>query len=137
MFECMAITIASACGGGSGAGAGAAAVDPAALNACCDSFEALLFPLFQDILRLDIAEFTPYVFQLLAMLLAYRPGSTLSQAYQVLFVPLLSPALWERRGNVPALVELLDSYLQRDVGFILSTGHLQGKTKPDRKIPLF
>jgi hypothetical protein len=37
-----------------------------------DQFEALLFPTFQAILQRDIAEFLPYVFQLLGQLLLLR-----------------------------------------------------------------
>ena len=41
---------------------------------------------------------------------------TLPGAYLVLFPPLLSPVLWERPANVPALVRLLQAYLQRAPG---------------------
>ena len=44
-----------------------------------DAFEAMLFPPFQQVLQADIAEFTPYVFQVLAQLLECRTG--LSAAY--------------------------------------------------------
>lgn len=46
------------------------AATPAAVNA----FEQLLFPPFQTVLQMDIAEFTPYVFQVLAQLLEARGG---------------------------------------------------------------
>lgn len=59
-------------------------------------------------------------------MLAYRPGSGLSVPYRALFAPLLSPVLWERRGNVPALAELLHSYIVRDISYILSAGALPG-----------
>lgn len=76
------------------------------------SFEQLLFEPFNDILRLDVAEFTPYVFQILAQLLEYRPERTgLGQAYTDLFPPLLKPFVWEMKGNVPALARLMQAYI--------------------------
>jgi exportin-2 (importin alpha re-exporter) len=77
-----------------------------------DTLESMLFEPFTVILQMDIAEFTPYVFQVLAQLLEYRPpGTGLSPAYQSLFPPLLTPALWEKRGNVPALARLIQAYI--------------------------
>lgn len=70
------------------------------------SFEELLFPPFQHVLQMDVVEFTPYVFQILAEMLCYHIDG-LSEAYISLFPPLLSPLLWERAGNVPALVLLI------------------------------
>jgi exportin-2 (importin alpha re-exporter) len=89
------------------------------------SFEGLLFPPFQMVLQLDVSEFTPYVFQVLAQLLEYRPcGSGLGEAYTMLFPPLLTPALWERKGNVPALVRLLRAYLGKAGPELEANGHL-------------
>jgi exportin-2 (importin alpha re-exporter) len=77
-------------------------------------FEALLFVPFNAILQQDIAEFTPYVFQILAQLLEYRAvGSGLGEAYSQLFPPLLTPALWEKKGNVPALARLFQAYIDQ------------------------
>lgn len=42
-------------------------------NATAD-FEERLFPPFEGVLSMDVAEFTPYVFQILAQLLLYRPN---------------------------------------------------------------
>ena len=76
--------------------------------------EALLFPPFQSVLQADISEFTPYVFQVLAQLLEFRPeGAGLGDAYKQLFQPLLHASLWERKGNVPALVRLLQAYVKQ------------------------
>jgi exportin-2 (importin alpha re-exporter) len=77
-------------------------------------FEPLLFEPFNIVLQMDIAEFTPYVFQILAQLLEYRPtGSGLGTAYQALFSPLLTPGLWDKRGNVPALSRLMQAYIRK------------------------
>jgi len=78
------------------------------------AFEQFLFPPFQTVLQMEVVEFTPYVFQLLAQILEFRPeGAGLGEAYTALFAPLLTPALWERKGNVPALSRLLTAYLRK------------------------
>jgi CAS/CSE protein, C-terminus len=69
----------------------------------------LMLPYFytdKQVLSQDVIEFHPYVFQILAQLLELRPGQ-FSAAYTALFPPLMLPQLWERRGNVPALVRLV------------------------------
>lgn len=69
-------------------------------------FEAALFPIMQTVLEQDVQEFSPYVFQILAMLVEMRP-SPLPPAYMAVFPALISPTLWERPANVPPLVRLL------------------------------
>jgi exportin-2 (importin alpha re-exporter) len=89
--------------------------------------EALLFPPFQTILHMEIVEFTPYVFQVLAQLLEYRPaGAGLGDAYTMLFPPLLTPSLWERKGNVPALIRLIQAYLKKAARELAEQGQLVG-----------
>jgi len=73
-------------------------------------FESLLFPPFEAVLSMDVAEFTPYVFQILAQLLLYRPDGV-SPAFASLLPPVLDPAVWSRKANVPALVLLLQAYI--------------------------
>ncbi|RID60946.1 hypothetical protein BRARA_E00127 [Brassica rapa] len=76
------------------------------------AFETSLFPSLQMILANDIAEFLPYAFQLLAQLVELnRPP--LSPNYMQIFLLLLSPESWKRSGNVPALVRLLQAFLQK------------------------
>jgi exportin-2 (importin alpha re-exporter) len=90
-------------------------------------FETLLFPLFQTILQMDVIEFIPYVFQILAQLLSYRPtGAGLSDAYRELFPPLLSPSLWLRKGNIPALTDLILAYIYQGMNEIIATNLLEG-----------
>ncbi|CAM9656674.1 unnamed protein product, partial [Chrysoparadoxa australica] len=88
-----------------------------------DQFEAALFPPFQEVLAQDVVEFAPYVFQILAQLLELQPGA-FSASYEALFPPLLMPALWERKGNVPALVRLMTAYLKKDAPSLVAKGHL-------------
>ena len=77
--------------------------------------EERLFPVCTDILQGDVAEYIPYVFQILAQLLeAHAALSTeraLPNAYASLLPPLLMPALWEKKSHVPALVRLIKAYL--------------------------
>ena len=90
-----------------------------------DSFEIKLFPIFQHILQTDVAEFMPYVFQILAQLLIiHKPGMGLPEAYISLLGPLLNPTLWESPGNRPALVRLLQSYLQIGAAQLAENGQL-------------
>lgn len=71
----------------------------------------MLLPPFQFVLQSDVAEFTPYVFQILAQLLESR--ASLSPAYESLFPPLLMPSNWERPANIPALVRLICAYMAK------------------------
>ena len=68
------------------------------------------------------------MFQILAQLLSARPGVQcgLSAPYQALFPPLLSPTLWERKGNVPALTDLVRAYVGKGVAHILASNSLTG-----------
>lgn len=55
-----------------------------------------------------------------------RPlGSPVPDAYHAIFPPLLTPTFWERSGNVPALVRLVQAYLARAGGDIVPRGYLQ------------
>ena len=87
--------------------------------------EQMLFPPFQNILQMDILEFTPYVFQILAQLLEYRPTDAgLGEAYTSLFAPLLTASLWEKNGNVPGLTRLIQAYLKKAAPFVVANNHL-------------
>jgi len=92
-------------------------------HASTNHFERILFPPFQSILQMDVAEFAPYVFQILALLLGYQ--DSLSDAYVSLLPPLLHPMLWERRANVPALTSLLQSYLIAGIDHIVQQSQLE------------
>lgn len=84
-----------------------------------------LFPPFMEILGADVSEFVPYVFQILAQVLAATPLSAgISQNYVQLIRPLMSPAVWELRGNIPALVALLQGIVTHGGKEIVETGNL-------------
>ncbi|EFP76090.2 importin-alpha export receptor [Puccinia graminis f. sp. tritici] len=76
-------------------------------------FEQALFPIFSQILTQDVQDFSPFVFQILSQMLELHTNHSepLSDYYNDLLPPLLTPTLWELRGNVPALVRLLRAYL--------------------------
>ena len=57
-------------------------------------------------------EFIPYVFQILSLLLEMHTDS-IPDPYMALFPHLLLPVLWERPGNIPPLVRLLQAFIER------------------------
>lgn len=86
--------------------------------------EALGQP-FMAILQNEIAEFMPYVFQLIAALLESNPSAGLPEYYQSLIAPILMPVMWENKGYVPALVRLLTSLIPRGVDVIMKNGQVE------------
>ncbi|GAA5999813.1 hypothetical protein JCM10207_005923 [Rhodosporidiobolus poonsookiae] len=96
------------------------AANPSTLSA----FEGALFPPFHLILQQDVSEFTPFVFQILSQLLELHPANDLPDSYKVLLPPLLTPTLWESRGNIPALVRLLRAFLGRGADQIVAAGQV-------------
>uniref|UniRef100_A0A7S3VJD6 Importin N-terminal domain-containing protein n=1 Tax=Dunaliella tertiolecta TaxID=3047 RepID=A0A7S3VJD6_DUNTE len=88
-----------------------------------DTFEQLLFPAFNHVLQQDVQEFHPYVFQVFSQLIELR-APPLPAVYLQIFPPLLHPQFWERSGNVPALVRLLQAYLAKAPAEVVSGGHL-------------
>ncbi|CAG9460697.1 unnamed protein product [Pedinophyceae sp. YPF-701] len=96
----------------------------AASNAAAiEGFEAGLHPAFNHVLQEDVQEFAPYVFQVLAQMLELRPAPVPAY-YMQLLPPLLSPTLWERTGNIPALARLLTAYLRRCGAAVVDGNHL-------------
>ncbi|XP_063967955.1 exportin-2-like [Lytechinus pictus] len=86
--------------------------------------ETTLFPLFQEMLVADVQEFIPYIFQLMSMMLELRqdcPGP-----YMELFPYLLVPVLWERQGNIPPLVRLLQAIIEKGAASIVASDKLMG-----------
>jgi hypothetical protein len=62
-------------------------------NATAD-FEERLFPPFEGVLSMDVAEFTPYVFQILAQLLLYRPNGMSPAFARCVLLLLLLLSVW-------------------------------------------
>lgn len=95
-------------------------------SAGVSTLENVVVPPFMEILGNDISEFVPYVFQILAELLHFYPeNQPLSDNYKQLIRPLMSPALWEFRGNIPGLVALLQSILRNGAQTVVETDNLQ------------
>ncbi|GAA6061481.1 hypothetical protein JCM10212_002560 [Sporobolomyces blumeae] len=92
--------------------------------ATLSTFETALFPPFHQILQQDVSEFTPFVFQILSQLLELHPPADMPDSYKVLLPPLLTPTLWESRGNIPALVRLLRAFLTRGATQIVAAGQV-------------
>jgi len=86
------------------------------------AIEQALMPIFTQILGTDTTEFMPYVFQILAQIMEQHPQ--LTPQHLALFPPLLTPVLYENKGNIPALVRLLRVYLQKAPAQIATTGQL-------------
>ncbi|CUS11908.1 unnamed protein product [Tuber aestivum] len=89
-----------------------------------ESLENALHDPFMAVLGQDVTEFIPYVFQLLALLLESDAPAPLPRRYKDLMTPLLTPALWESRGNVPALVRLLQAIMARGASHFVENNQL-------------
>eukprot|EP00468_Gymnochlora_sp_CCMP2014_P003932 CAMPEP_0167761540 /NCGR_PEP_ID=MMETSP0110_2-20121227/12233_1 /TAXON_ID=629695 /ORGANISM="Gymnochlora sp., Strain CCMP2014" /LENGTH=912 /DNA_ID=CAMNT_0007648243 /DNA_START=155 /DNA_END=2893 /DNA_ORIENTATION=- len=82
-----------------------------------ESFEKELFIPFQQMLGMETCqEFGPYVFQILSQLLELRTKMT--GPYEKIFGALLHPAMWDNKGNIPALIRLLVAYLRVDASVV-------------------
>ncbi|XP_010915965.1 exportin-2 [Elaeis guineensis] len=86
-------------------------------------FEGCLFQVLENILVNDISEFWPYAFQIFAELVEIRKPP-LSDSYMQLFQVLLTPETWKKSANVPALVRLLQAYLQKVPNELNNEGRL-------------
>jgi len=78
-----------------------------------DKVEEGLYPVLTEVLSGQTEEFMPYVFQLLALMVATNPSSTLSARMQTLLPPTLDPSLWSSRGNIPALTRFICNVLPK------------------------
>ncbi|KAL8254111.1 hypothetical protein R6Q59_032332 [Mikania micrantha] len=88
------------------------------------AFETCLLPSLQMILAKEVSEFFPYAFQLLAQLVDLnRPP--VPPHYMQIFDILLTPDLWDKSANVPALVRLLQSFLQQAPNELNRDGRLR------------
>ena len=83
--------------------------NPAAVT----NFEQVLFPVFEEILKTDVQEFVPYVFQIMSLMLELHSGGSVPEQYIQLFPFLLVPVLWERPANIHPLVRLIQAFISR------------------------
>ncbi|CAF9915514.1 MAG: importin-alpha export receptor [Alectoria fallacina] len=84
-----------------------------------------LYVSFIAVIQDDVQEFIPYVFQLFAALLEANTSGSLSDYYKNLILPILTPALWAPKGNVPALVRLLSSIISRGSSVIAQNNQIE------------
>ncbi|KAJ1300905.1 hypothetical protein OPQ81_003331 [Rhizoctonia solani] len=78
-----------------------------------EQFEGQLFGPFTIIIQQDVDQFIPYVFQILAQMLEIHTNSV-PPSYSSLIGILFTPAVWQQRGNVPALVRLVKAFITKD-----------------------
>lgn len=112
MFESLAVLVKSVC-----------EAKPEAVSA----FESFLQAPFSHILTQDIAEFTPYVFQIFAQLLEFRdPQAGLGDFFKSFFVMIKEPSNWKKQGNIPALCRLLKAYIEQAPNELCAPRELEG-----------
>lgn len=99
LFETLALTIRAAC----------SQENPAMRN----DFENVLFNILEVVLAQDVQEFTPYVFQLLNLILSVQSPGSVSEKFTKLFQDLLSPTHWEKTANIRPLTELMHTYIEK------------------------
>lgn len=80
-----------------------------------DAVEAALLPSFGLILEMNVADFLPYTFQILGLLLDATPS--VKPIYMDLFARLLSIEMWRAQANVPGLVRLFRAYFAKHAVF--------------------
>ncbi|KAF6062949.1 CAS/CSE protein, C-terminus family protein [Candida albicans] len=84
-------------------------------NNAANQYIEIIIPALLDILSEDVQEFVPYTFQILAFLLEKYPKQQgLPETYKNLIQPLLSPSVWQFRGNIPGITRLLIAILEHD-----------------------
>lgn len=71
-----------------------------------------IMPTFLNILSEDIQEFIPYVFQITAYIV--EKGGSVPESIKQLAQPILSPGIWELKGNIPAVTRVLKSLIKTD-----------------------
>merc|ERR1711915_913596 len=87
--------------------------------AAVQSFEQVLFPVFEEILKTDVQEFVPYCFQIMSLMLELHTSGSVPEPYMALFSFLLVPLLWERPANIHPLVRLLQAFISRGPGQVI------------------
>ncbi|KAF4667750.1 Exportin-2 [Perkinsus olseni] len=82
--------------------------------------ESALLPVLSFILEQNVADFIPYCFQILGLLLDSGDSSASAagpQIYGALFDRLLTDSLWRTVANVPGLIRLFSSYFKNNAQF--------------------
>lgn len=75
----------------------------------------LIVPSILNFLADDVTEFTQYSFQILSFIVESTPANVpLSPQVSQLSQPLLTPSVWELRGNIPATTRFLVSLINKN-----------------------
>ena len=89
-----------------------------------NKLEATLWEPFSFILKEDVSEFVPYVFQIFSALIEMNPTLELPDHYKTLIPVLLNDTIWETRGNVPACARFLSAILPKIHAAIVSQNQI-------------
>ena len=71
-----------------------------------------------------LAEFFPYIFQVMSLLLEARPQDASTEFYASMFEPLLEVSLYESTSNIPGLAILVETYIHKLPDVALHEGTL-------------
>ncbi|KAF4612796.1 hypothetical protein D9613_011749 [Agrocybe pediades] len=88
------------------------------------TFEQALFGPFTFIIQQDIDQYIPYVLQVLSQMLELHRGGEVPDTYRNLLPHLLTPAMWQQKGSIPALVRLLKAFLGQDSARMVASGQV-------------
>merc|ERR1719161_2508457 len=80
-----------------------------------DAVEGVLVPVCAQVLEQNVADFLPYTFQILGLLL--DATSDPKPLYRNLFERLLTEDLWRAQANIPGLVRILQAYFAKHTIF--------------------
>ncbi|KAL6950231.1 hypothetical protein ACO0QE_000907 [Hanseniaspora vineae] len=74
-----------------------------------------MMPTMLQILAEDVQEFVPYAFQIISYCLEILPDTVeVPQSISQLSVPLLTPSVWEYKGNIPAVTRFLKNLIKKN-----------------------
>lgn len=86
-------------------------------------FEASLLEPLVKILVDDVTEFTPYVFQVLSQMMSFHVAA-LPRTYARVMGPILTPAMWDKRGYIPGMVQFMDVYVRKNSAAVVAANQL-------------
>ncbi|CAK7563752.1 MAG: importin-alpha export receptor [Sporothrix epigloea] len=89
-----------------------------------NKLEARLWEPFSFILKEDVSEFVPYVFQIFSAFIEMNPALELPDHYKTLIPVILNDTIWETRGNVPACTRFLSAILPKIQAAIVSQNQI-------------
>ncbi|KAF2074378.1 hypothetical protein CYY_004312 [Polysphondylium violaceum] len=84
----------------------------------------IVIPMIEYILQKDVVDFSPYNFQLLAILVENSPPEFMDP-YRSMVPIICHPNLWKRHSNIPPLVRLFQAYFKKDAMSLVANKHLE------------